>query len=439
MAEWITVQGTKSGAGKSLVTSLIVEILSEDHSVAPFKPVNFSRNSFPAENSEIGYSTLHQARKAGVEPKKTMAPVLVKPMKEKTELIADSGVEETSYESLDAKIGEKYSYIENCIEKLDEKFDYVVWEGFGSLIKSNLENNPNIDFLGKTGAEIFLVGDISEGGVEAQLKGTHELLLEKFRDKISMNIINKASREAEKLERTEKFIEKRTGTETFSLPYIENLNFPEEDGTPEFSGSGEIAVIDYPHASNTSDLELLPGDKTSLAEKPEDLGNSDLIILPGSKNTLKDLGWMKERNLGKKILEKSDQAVVFGICGGFQMLGEKISGNEIEEGETSGLGLLEMKTSFSDEKILEQVDYGFQGENFSGYRIHYGESEIPERNLFETSSGAEGFFSDGVGGTYIHDALRNEDFLEWILGEAGIEEDFSRSAASELREILRTK
>ncbi|MFB6215700.1 MAG: cobyric acid synthase, partial [Candidatus Aenigmatarchaeota archaeon] len=380
MADWITVQGTKSSSGKSLVTSLLVEILSEEHNVAPFKPVNFSRNSFPVENSEIGYSTLHQARKAGVEPEKIMAPVLVKPMEEKTELIADYGVEETSYGELDGKIGEKYGFIEECIEELDRRFDCVVWEGFGSLVNSNLENNPNIDFLEKTGAEIFLVGDISEGGIEAQLKGTHELLPEKFREKISLNIINKASRESENLGETENFVEEETGTRTVSLPYIENLNFPEEDGMPEFSGAdskgresaqssnlsenaaetGEIAVINYPHASNTSDLELLPEEKTSLAENPSDLENSDLIILPGSKNTLKDLNWLKEQNLDEKILEKSEEAVVFGVCGGFQMLGEKISGNEIESGETSGLGLIDMETDFSEETTPEQVDYEFQ-------------------------------------------------------------------------------
>jgi adenosylcobyric acid synthase len=437
MANWITVQGTKSSAGKSLVTSLLLEILSEEHEVAPFKPVNFSRNSFPVENSEIGYSTLHQARKAGLEPEKTMAPILVKPMENKTELIADSGVEETSYRDLDERIGEKYRFTENCIEELDRRFDYVVWEGFGSMVNSNLENNPNIDFLGKTGAEIFLVSDISEGGVEAQLKGTHELLPEKFREKISANIINKASREVENLEETEKFVGEETGTKTFSLPYVEDLNFPEEDGTPEFSGSGKISVVNYPHASNTSDLELLPEQKTLLAEKPSDLEDSDLIILPGSKNTLKDLQWLKEWNIDEKILEKSDEAVVFGVCGGFQMMGERISGNEVEEGEARGLGLLDMETEFSGEKNLEQVRYGFRGENFSGYRIHYGESEISGENLFETSSGREGFFENGIGGTYIHDALRNEEFLEWLLERAGLEAEFSCSDASELREILR--
>ncbi|MFB6116659.1 MAG: cobyric acid synthase [Candidatus Nanosalina sp.] len=457
MADWITVQGTKSDAGKSLVTTKLIEILSENHSVAPFKPVNFSRNSFPVLNSEIGYSTFHQARKAGVEPEKIMAPVLVKPMDKKTELIAENGVEKTSYKNLDQKTGEKYGFIEECIEHLDRRFDYVVWEGFGSMINSNLENNPNIDFLEKTGAKTILVGDISEGGVEAQLKGTHELLPEKFSKKISVNIINKASKEAENISKTESFVEKHTDTKTVSLPYIENLNFPEEDGKPDFSGADSsnsesalssnlnenaagnraIAVINYPHMSNTSDFELLPKEKTLLVEKPSELENSDLIILPGSKNTLKDLEWMKERNLDEKILEKSSEAVVFGVCGGFQMLGEEISGNGIEEGEKSGLGLVEMKTDFSREKTLERVNYSFNGEDLTGYCIHYGESDITDENLFEISSRTEGYFENGVGGTYIHDSLRNQVFLQWLLAEAGIEAEFSGSSGSELKRILR--
>lgn len=127
MAEWITVQGTKSSAGKSLVTTKIIEILKEKHSVTPFKPVNFSRNSYPVENSEIGYSTLHQARKAGVEPEKKMAPVLVKPMKEKTELIADSGVEETSYEDLDEKLGGNTVTSQNVSRNWTE--NTITWSG----------------------------------------------------------------------------------------------------------------------------------------------------------------------------------------------------------------------------------------------------------------------------------------------------------------------
>lgn len=457
MAEWITVQGTRSSVGKSLITTKIIEILSEKGSVAPFKPLNFSRNSFPVEDSEIGYSTFHQARKAGLEPEKIMAPVLVKPMEEKTELIADNGVEKTSYDKLDEKIGEKYDFIEECIEELDKNFDYVVWEGFGSIINSNLENNPNIDFLEKTGTEIFLVGDISKGGVETGLKGVHEILPEKFSEGISLNIINKASKDAENISKTENFVKETTDTKTISLPYIEDLNFPEEDGKPQLSGvdssnsesalssnlgentagNCEIAVINYPHMSITSDLEFLPDEKSSLVENLSEIEDSKLIILPGSKNTLKDLEWLKRRNIDEKILEKSSEAVIFGVCGGFQMLGEKITGNSVEKGEVTGLGLLGMKTKFNEEKTLEQVSYSFKGENFSGYRIHYGDSEIFRENLFETGSGIEGFFEDGVGGTYIHDSLRNKVFLKWLLGESGIKADLEGSNGSELKNILR--
>ena len=438
MAEWITVQGTKSCAGKSLITTKIIELLSENNSVTPFKPLNFSRNSFPTENSEIGYSTFHQARKAGVKPEKSMAPVLVKPMEDKTELITRKGLEKTSYGKLDEKIGGKYDFIKDCLGELNEKFDYVIWEGFGSIINSNLENNPNIDFLEETDAKIILVGDISKGGVEASLKGVHEILPEKFSEKISLNIINKSSREAENISKTENFVEENTDTKTVSLPYIENLNFPEEDGTPEFDVvNPSISVINYPHMSNTSDLEFLPQEKTSLVENPSELEDAKLIILPGSKNTLKDLKWMKERNIDQKILEKSSEAVIFGVCGGFQMLGEKITGNSIEKGEVSGLGLLEMETCFDEEKTLKQVEYDFEGENFSGYRIHYGESEISGKNLFESSSGMEGFFEEGIGGTYIHDSLRNKVFLNWLFGEAGIEADLGGSCSSKLKEILR--
>ena len=433
MARWITVQGTRSDVGKSLITESIVEILSEKGTVAPFKPVNFSRNSFPVDSSEIGYSTFRQAFKSGTSPEKNMAPVLVKPMKDKTEFITDQGVEEVKYDEIDEKLEESYSYIEDCMEELDRRFDYVVWEGFGGMINSNMTNNPNLDLIEKVDPEIILVGDISKGGVEASIKGVHELV----GYDIALNIVNKASKEAYRIERTEEFIEESTGTETVTIPFIDDLNFPREDGVPEFNGTGEIVVINYPHASNTSDLQLLPDQKTVMARNTEQLENSKLIILPGSKNTVKDLRWMKERGMDEKIKEKASEAVVFGVCGGFQMLGEKIKGNEIEEGEERGLSLLEFETVFGDEKTLEQVEYGFSGENYEGYRIHYGNSEIRDQNLFQLADGKEGVYRSGIGGTYIHDSLNNREFLDFLLSEAGLEASKQGSDASEIKTVLR--
>ncbi|WP_414838277.1 cobyric acid synthase [Candidatus Nanosalina sp. VS9-1] len=433
MAEWITVQGTQSDVGKSLIAEAITDILSEKGRVAPFKPVNFSRNSFPVDSSEIGYSTFHQARKSKISPEKIMGPVLVKPMEEKAEFIADKGVEEVKYSEIDEKLGESYSYIEECMDELDRRFDYVVWEGFGSMINANISNNPNQDLIEKVNPYIVLVGDISKGGVEASIKGVHELV----DHEIELNIVNKASREAYRVDRTEEFISDSTETETVTVPYIQGLDFPREDGLPDFDGSGEIAVVNYPHISNTSDLQLLPDQKTCLVEDPEQLENAELIILPGSKNTVKDLRWMKEKEISEKIVEKASEKVVFGICGGFQMLGDRIKGNGIEEGEEKGLSLLDFDTVFEDEKNLEQVKYGFSGEKYTGYRIHYGNSDVPDQNLFSLEDGNEGVYQSGVGGTYIHDSLNNRKFLEFLLDEAGIEASGSACDASEIKNILR--
>lgn len=433
MAEWITVQGTKSDSGKSLITEIIIDILSDRGEVAPFKPVNFSRNAFPVKQSEVGYSTFHQAQKAGVDLEKYMAPILVKPMKDKAEFIVNKEVEEVNYNEIDGRIGDYYGYVESCMDSLDRRFDYIVWEGFGSIINSNMDNNPNIDLLNKVDAEIVLVGDISQGGTEASMKGVNELL-----DKeISLNIVNKASKEAYRISDTEEFIQKTTGTETVTVPFIEDLDFPREDGTPELNGNGDIVVIDYPHASNTSDLQFLPSEKTLLAEDPEALDKADLVILPGSKNTVSDLRWMKNRGLDDKLVEKTSEAVVFGVCGGFQMLGDKISGNSTEEGEEKGLGILDFETELGEEKTLEKVEYSFSGEKFEGYRIHYGDSNIRDQNLFQIGEENEGIYGSGVGGTYIHDSLSNRDFLEFLLNEADLQASEKGSDASEIKSILK--
>jgi len=437
MAKWITVQGTRSGVGKSVVTAKLVEILSEEHSVAPFKPLNFSKNSFPVENSEIGYSTYHQCREAGLEPRKMFAPLLVKTMENKTELITKDKVKVVSYGDLDRVIGENYSYIQDCIERLDREFDYVVWEGFGSMINSNMENNPNIDLIEKTGVEIILVDDISKGGVEASIKGIHSLLSKENSDRITLNIVNKASKKSKGFENTLQYIEEHTDTETVSLPYIRDLNFPEEDGIPDFNGNGEIAVISYPHVSNTSDLEFLPDSKTRMVENPNKLNKAELVILPGSKNTLKDYRWMKRNGITEKIKSISSETTVFGVCGGFQMMGKKIEGNKVEQADVKGLDLIEMETVFSDDKTLEKIDYEFQNNNYGGYRIHYGETDISNENLFKVNDSMEGFFEDGIGGTYIHDSLRNKEFLNWLLEKAGIDSETSGKDASEIKEKLR--
>ena len=83
---------------------------------------------------------------------------------------------------------------------------------------------------------------------------------------------------------------------------------------------------------------------------PEELRKAEIVILPGSKNTISDLESMNSNGCRDAVLDCASRgATVFGICGGYQMMGECISDPDGVEGECrsiEGLGLLLRKDCF---------------------------------------------------------------------------------------------
>ncbi|MFB6181112.1 MAG: cobyric acid synthase [Candidatus Nanohalobium sp.] len=413
MAEWISVQGTRTGVGKStLVASVCRELKSRGYSVAPFKPVNYSLNSFPVEGTEIGYMSNFQWKVAGADLSKDINPVLVKFIDDKAEVVTDK-YEEVDVSNLNEFIKSKEEFITRSAERLDRKYDCVVMEGYGSLVKSNLDYNFNSYFLKKFDPSTVLVGDSSLGGVEASLKGCLELVDKEVEETVDLLIVNKIHPDSKGKEKLRQEIKEKTSVETCLIEYKDRLNLPPEDSTPELKGSGEITVIDYPNSSNSSDLWKLPEEKTAKASTPEDIRNAELVILPGSKNVFQDLKWLREKEFDK-ALEDADK--ILGICGGLQILGEKIEGNSIEEGSTKGLGLIDLETGYSNSKTLKQVETTVEGEKVQGYEIHYGDSKtelLKEEGLF--------YRSGDIIGTYVHDLLASEPFLNKVLKLSGLE------------------
>ena len=57
------------------------------------------------------------------------------------------------------------------------------------------------------------------------------------------------------------------------------------------------------------------------------------LILPGSKLVIKDLIWLKEIGLFKRIKEYKKQ--IFGICGGYEMMFESLEDRDALESETA--------------------------------------------------------------------------------------------------------
>ena len=110
----------------------------------------------------------------------------------------------------------------------------------------------------------------------------------------------------------------------------------------------DIAVIRVPRISNFTDfnaLEVIPGVSLRYVRHVQELKNPDMIILPGTKNTMEDLLWMRQNGLEAAVLKKAAEGkIIFGVCGGYQMLGETLADPEHVEagGEIKGMGLLPM-------------------------------------------------------------------------------------------------
>jgi len=453
-AKTLMVQGTASSVGKSLIVTALCRIFRQDgHCVAPFKAQNMALNSFvTAGGGEIGRAQAVQAEAAGVMPTVDMNPVLLKPT-------TDTGCQVIVLGKVARNIaaGDYYDYTPTLLEtvaaslsRLRADYDIVIIEGAGSPAEINLREreiaNMRIALMAK--APVLLVGDIDRGGVFASLVGTLELLEADERKLVRGFIINKFRGDPALLKSGLEMLEKKTGRPVLGVvPYLRGLRIAQEDSVylderPEAapSGSLDIAVIRLPHIANYDDFDPLEdeGCVRYISQRFE-LGNPHLIILPGTKSTVSDLGYLRQSGLAGDIILKARAGTpVIGICGGYQMLGKKIldpQGVESAEAETSGLGLLDISTTFAPEKSTRQVRArvvsgtglltGARGQEISGYEIHMGQTtSAGKRNafrIFQTPQGAADA-TDGalntegtVLGTYMHGLFYNDGFRKTLL------------------------
>jgi adenosylcobyric acid synthase len=310
------------------------------------------------------------------------------------------------------------------------------------------------------GAPVILVGDIDKGGVFAWLIGTLELLEKDERRRIKAFIINKFRGDKNLLKPGIDFLEKRTGIKVLGvIPYFHpagrnGIKIQEEDSVPLDSHENadraglrklNIDVAYLPHISNFTDFDALekePDVNLRYVKVPELLNEPDVIIIPGTKNTMDDLRYLKESGFAGKIqkaMKDNKSCVLVGICGGFQMLGRRICDPhriESRRHKTDGLGLLEMETVFSKEKVLSRVEAieAATGLRVAGYEIHHGKSRKmkeykPAFRIVERGGKAlkdvDGIVAMGgrIYGTYIHgifDAeLFRRDFLNRIRRRKG--------------------
>lgn len=470
MAKNLMIQGTMSGAGKSILTAGILRVLHQDgFKVAPFKSQNMALNSFVTpDGKEIGRAQALQAAAARLLPSADMNPILLKPMGNTTSQVIING---TPYGNMKAAeyFKKKTQFIPDikaAYDRLAKDCDIVVIEGAGSPVEINLRENDivNMGLAQILDAPVLLAGNIDPGGVFAQLLGTVNLMPDNEKERIKGLIINKFRGDVSLLEPGLSMFAKYCDIPFAGIvPYVD-LDLDEEDSVSERlkinhkkkSGNSliNISVIRLPFISNYTDFTLLEGiDSVALSyvNSPKDLEESDLIILPGTKNTLADLRWLKEEKLSEKIISMAKSGTpVIGICGGYQMLGRAVEDLTGEEGggDEKGLDILPITTKFRKDKTLKQTKTkvpelsGFynrlSGSDVSGYEIHMGESRIFLDNEDKEQGNSAVISCDNVLGTYIHGLFDEPEFTEKLMqilyDKKGIKEKIPLIEAAEIHQ-----
>jgi adenosylcobyric acid synthase len=411
------VQGTASHVGKSIVAAGLCRVFSDmGYRVAPFKSQNMSLNSFVTrEGGEIARAQELQARAARVEPSVLMNPVLVKPkddMRCELIILGESVGDFTAMQYLKEERGRALGVIRESLERLEPEYDLLVIEGAGSPAEINLRKydicNMKVARIAKS--VVLLVADIDTGGALASVVGTLALLRPDERDMVKGIIINKFRGDADLLKPGLTILEKKCCKKVLGvLPFMDCSCLDEEDTLRDYGPAGAaVAIIKLPHTSNFTDFTPLGrAVPVRWVRTAAELEGARAVILPGSRNTFRDLEWLRDVGLAAAIKEMAARgAVVIGVCGGYQMLGERLcdpDGVESDAGECDGLGLLPVTTRYRSPKVTRQVRAtvtreipvlpGLEGAELAGYEIHTGRVEMSG----QTGVGAPGGSTEATG------------------------------------------
>lgn len=415
MAKSIMIQGTMSNAGKSILAAGLCRIFMQDgYKTAPFKSQNMALNSYiTSQGLEMGRAQVVQAEAAGILPGVDMNPILLKPTTDIGSQVIVHGISRGNMKAKDY-FAMKKSLVPEIMasyERLSREYDIIVIEGAGSPAEINLKSDDivNMGLAEMVDAPVLLVGDIDRGGVFAQLYGTVALLEQKERERVRGLVINKFRGDRSILDPGIGMLEELCHIPVAGVVPFMDVDIEDEDslstrldtgGQDGCRGTGlvDLAVIRFPRISNFTDFNVfsrIPGVSLRYVSKVSELGTPDMVFLPGTKSTMEDLLWMRQNGLEAAVLKLSARQVpVWGICGGYQMMGERLRDTPgVESGaskEMEGMGLLPLWTEFQEEKVRTQVEGSFgeldgilrplSGACLSGYEIHMGRSGIDREN-----------------------------------------------------------
>lgn len=411
----LSIFGTSSDAGKSTLSFAITYLLHHRGiSVAPFKAQNVSNNSQVTDDGgEIAIPQHFAAEAIGLKTTTNMNPILLKSgSKNSAHLIINGkSVGEKDVHAYYRDIKTLQPIVKEAFLKLKEEYDVIVAEGAGSPVELNLMDKDlsNIYVANEFDTKIILVADIQRGGVFASIYGVYKLLPKKLRDNIIGVIVNKFQGDMTLFDEGRIIIEKKFGIKVLGVvPYKPfNLGFEDSESIMNYvqdtsKAKIKVGVIKLPHISNFTDFEPLVADKEvelSFISNAADIHTCQVIVIPGSKRVVDDLLWLRERGFEKIITSKKHKIVA--ICGGYEMMFERIldpDAVESEFKEVFGFGRIKGEVVFAKEKIVQKGCYYLFGSMIDGYEIHNGvakKREIKKKNLYAT---------------FVHGIFENDEF-----------------------------
>jgi len=451
-AKTLMIQGTGSGVGKSIITAALCRAFyREGHKVAPFKAQNMSLNSYVTEDGgEIGRAQVFQAEACGIAPHVAMNPILLKPSADNNSQVIVMGKVMGQRNARDyyASRPNYVKEVRQAFDTLKKEYELIIMEGAGSPAEINLRQYDmvNMAMAEMADAPVLIVGDIDRGGVFAWMKGTLDLLTESEQKRVCGFIINKFRGDIDLLKPGLTQFEEMTGKPILGvIPFDAELFVDEEDAIPHHSsphvssgpGVVDVAIVQLPHIANFTDFSPLvsdPGVAFRYVRSPVQAGHPDLLILPGTKNTIGDMKFMTEMGWDRYAHSYHEKGgLILGVCGGFQMMGTRLSDpDHIESSieEIKGLGFIQATTIMEHEKITRRRIRStisssiFKAEiEVDGYEIHSGRTQFQKEYplLFQPSNGDCPYSlglcnEDGtVIGTYLHGFLDNDPIREGFL------------------------
>lgn len=432
----LMVQGTASSAGKSLLTTaLCAHAARAGIAVAPFKAQNMSNNARVVHGGEIGTAQALQAWAAGVTPDVRMNPVLVKPEADTRSQVVRLGAVDATLSRLpwEQRSPALWGDIAASLHSLLAEYELVIIEGAGSPAEFNLWRHDlaNMRVAAEADAPVLIVSDIDRGGALAHCYGTWAVLPRAQRARIHGFVLNRFRGDPALLTSGLTGLRERTGVPVLGvLPWLDH-GLPDEDAAGRWNGAVDaddpIVIVAYPTISNLDEFSALARvAPVRWARQPSQLHGARMIVLPGAKHVASSLDWLQATGLATAIARAADDGTpILGVCGGMQLLGERIEDPHGIDGTRDGLGLLPLRTTFAADKLTAPLASRFSElagpwtpwsqRAVTGYEIRHG-ATTAVGTVDRALPDGRGYARANVLGVSVHGLLEDRELLRALLG-----------------------